>query len=246
MIGLMVKLLSPNERIVLAIDTSDLTTAEKLVRLASKNGAKFVKFGLEFSTATSWKQCAQLAQKYSVRWIADAKFDDIPNTTAKAIQNILTCKPKPYGITVHGKSGIEAMQLAQKVAGRCIIFGVTELTAIPDTETRKRYGISRKKLVTTLASEIAASGAKGVVTSGKELQSITSSAAAKNLVTLIPGIRSKMSNVNDQRNTVTPADAIQNGADLIVIGREITQTDNPQRAYEKIVREIESQLSLRL
>lgn len=241
----MVKSFSPRERIVLAIDTSDSIMTEKLVQLASKNGAKFVKFGLEYSTATSWKQCAQLAQKYSVGWIADAKFDDIPNTTARAIKNILRCKPKPYGITVHGKSGLEAMRLAQKVAGQCIIFGVTELTAIPDFETKKRYGVSRQKLVTTLTTEIATSGAKGIVASGKELQFITSNANTKNLITLIPGIRSKESDANDQHNTVTPTEAIENGANLIVIGREITQANNPQKAFERIVKEIESQISLR-
>lgn len=236
----MPKFLNPKERIVLAIDTSDLITAEKLVQLASENGAEFVKFGLEFSTATSWKQCAQLAQKYSVGWIADAKIDDIPNTTASAVRNILTCKPKPYGITVHSKSGVEAMRLAQKTARRCVIFGVTELTAIPGNETKRRYGISRQKLVTTLATEIATTGAKGIVASGKELRFITSNEHTKNLITLIPGIRSKMSKVNDQRNIVTPADAIRNGADLIVIGREITQSKNPQKAYEKIIKTLES------
>ncbi len=236
----MVRLLRPNEQIVLAIDTSDSTEAEKLVRLASKNGARFVKFGLEYSTATSWKQCAQLAQKYSIGWIADAKIDDIPNTTASAVRNILTCKPKPYGITVHSKSGVEAMRLAQKIAGRCIIFGVTELTAIPNAETEKRYGISRQKLVATLVAEIATSGTKGIVASGKELQSITSNTSTKNLITLIPGVRSKESNANDQHNTITPAKAIENGANLIVIGREITQSNNPQKAYEKIIKEIES------
>lgn len=214
--------------------------AEKLVQLAHKNGAMFVKFGLEFSTATSWKRCAQLAKKYSIEWIADAKIDDIPHTTAEAIQNILTCKPRPYGITVHSKSGTETMRLAQKTAGECIIFGVTELTAIPGNETKRRYGISRQKLVTTLATEIATTGAKGIVASGKELRFITSNEHTKNLITLIPGIRSKMSKVNDQRNIVTPADAIRNGADLIVIGREITQSKNPQKAYEKIIKTLES------
>lgn len=231
--------LQPKERIILAIDTSDPDEAETLVKIAHEYGARFVKFGLEYATATSWKECAKLAQKYSIGWIADAKLDDIPNTSAKAIKNILNCNPRPYGITVHSKAGLDTLRLAQQVAGNCIIFGVTELTAIPNQEIKQRYGMSRNELIQVLTADIASTGVKGIVASGLELPQIKSNAAAKDLVTLVPGIRSKAVDSNDQHNVTTPAHAIADGADLVVVGRQITQADDAFEAYTQIVKEIE-------
>lgn len=231
--------LQPKERLVLAIDTSDSHEAEMLVKIARNNGAHLVKFGLEYATATSWHHCAKLAKKYSIDWIADAKLDDIPNTTEKAITNILNTQPQPIGITVHAKSGTETLRLAQQVAGNCIIFGVTELTAIPNQEIKQRYGMSRNELIQVLTADIASTGVKGIVASGLELPQIKSNTAAKDLVTLVPGIRSKAVVSNDQHNVTTPAHAIADGADLVVVGRQITQADDPFEAYAQIVKEIE-------
>ena len=68
------------ERIILAVDTSKQPEAEKLLAIAQAAGARYVKLGLELSTAIGWQRCAQLAQAYELGWVADAKLDDIPNT----------------------------------------------------------------------------------------------------------------------------------------------------------------------
>ena len=158
------------ERIVLSIDTSDLQSARDLAKLAKENGAKVVKFGLEFSTAYNWQQCAAIAKEYGLGWIADAKLDDIPHTVEMAVKNICQLKPRPIGITVHIKAGDETLRLAQTAAGRTIIFGVTELTAIPEDETLEKYTLHRDEFVKRLLNFATRAGIKGAVVSGHEIK----------------------------------------------------------------------------
>ena len=223
------------DRVVLSIDTSDLDIARKLVTLAKANGGKVVKFGLELSTAYSWKQCADIAKEQSMDWIADAKLDDIPHTVGMAVTNICNLDPRPVGITVHIKAGDETLRLAQASAGETIIFGVTELTAIPDAETWEKYTLHRSELINRLFHSAKRTGIKGVVVSGNEVED----AKANQLLTLVPGIRSHSADKNDQSHTVTPKTALERGADYMVVGRQVTQAVNPSEAYRELREEIE-------
>ncbi len=231
------------ERLVLAVDTSDEHEAVRLVNLATDSGARVVKFGLELASLMGWQGCAQLAEDHNLSWIADAKYHDISNTVVNAISNLVerTAKP-PLGITVHAQAGIETLRLAQESAGGGIVFGVTLLTDIPSSETMYRFGLNRLELVSKLALEVAAAGLKGIVTSPREVVSIRSNSTTSQLVTLVPGARSLNTANHDQVNYDTPANAIRNGADLLVIGRQISRADNPAVAYESLVREIEADL----
>lgn len=222
-------------KVVLAIDTSDITRAEELVKLAKENGGRVVKFGLELSSAHSWKACADLAKEYQMEWVADAKLDDIPHTVERTILNLLQLNLRPLGITVHIKAGEQTLRQAQAVAGDTIIFGVTELTAISEVETKERYGVERPQFVEALLKAAQKSGIKGAVVSGHEI----SAAESYGLTTLVPGIRSANASEDDQANTMTPRQALDAGADYIVIGRQITNADDPQRAYQELVAEIE-------
>lgn len=231
--------LPARERIILAIDTSSKTEAERLAVLAKEAGARFVKLGLELETATSWSYCSELAGCYGLDWIADAKLDDIGNTVEKAAINIAEKSHPPFGITMHAKASNEAKRKAQAAVDPLIVFGVTELTDIPPEETVARYGLLREELVMRLASDVANTKLKGVVASPKEISSIKSNEKTRGLFTMIPGTRSVGANSHDQENVDTPANAIKNGADLLVIGRQITQAEDPAQAYEALVNEIE-------
>lgn len=231
--------LSPTERIILAIDTSAEDDAERLARVAHEAGARFVKLGLELQTATSWEYCSELAASHELDWVADAKLDDIPNTVRGAVRNIASVPHPPFGITMHTKAGTEAMQVAQEEAQDIVMLGVTELTSIPPEETQERYGLTRDELVLKLAQNAATAGLKGVVASPKEVGFIKSNEISSGLFAMIPGTRSAGADTHDQMNVGTPGAAILDGADLLVIGREITQADNPAVAFENIVSQIE-------
>lgn len=232
--------LSPPERIILAIDTSTEAETERLVGVAKEAGARFVKLGLELSTATSWRYCSELAAENNLDWVADAKLHDIPNTVAGAVKNIANLDHPPFGITMHTASGNKAMETAQEEAGDIVMFGVTVLTSIDAEEVRRIYKTaSASGKVFELATDAATAGLKGVVCAPLEVGGIKRYAGTKDLLAMIPGTRSAGAAVQDQARVATPGSAIKNGADLLVIGRQITKADEPAEAFESLIKEIE-------
>jgi orotidine-5'-phosphate decarboxylase len=128
---------------------------------------------------------------------------------------------------------------AQTAAGDIVIFGVTVLTSLSDEESREIYGAPVAKKVIELAEAAAEAGLAGLVASPLEVKQLKSNSQTKSLITLIPGSRSKDAKISDQARVATPADTIADGADLLVIGREITQAGDPAAAYAKIISDIE-------
>ena len=235
--------LSATERIILAIDTSSEPDAHRLVALAKLAGAKFVKFGLELSSATSWRYCSELAAKNSLEWIADAKLDDIPNTVVGAVKNIKGLDYPPFGITMHTTAGIEAMKLAQETAGQIIMFGVTVLTSTTDEQAEKLYKVPVQQKVLELARDASVAGLKGIVCSPLEVGLIKSVPDTAGLLAMTPGVRSADSIHSDQSRVATPAESIKNGSDLIVVGRQITQAQDPAQAFADLVDEVTNAIS---
>jgi orotidine-5'-phosphate decarboxylase len=231
--------LTTPQKIVLAIDTADPDQAQKLIEVAKHAGARFVKFGLQLATAKGWDWCAKMAQKSQLDWIADAKLDDIPNTVTGGIKSMKQLDHPPVGITIHATIGRQGMADAQTAAGDIVIFGVTVLTSLSDEESREIYGAPVAEKVIELSEAAAEAGLKGLVASPLEVQQLKSNSHTKSLITLIPGSRSKDAKISDQARIATPIDTIKAGADLLVIGREITQADDPAAAYDKIIKDIE-------
>lgn len=227
------------EKIVLAIDVADEKEAERLVAVAKDCGARFIKFGLELATAKSWAWCAELADKNGLEWISDAKFDDIPNTVAGGIRSMKHLALPPKAITIHASIGSEGMELAQKTAGDIKILAVTVLTSLSDNQAQEIYGAEVANKVMQLAEMAADAGLEGLVCSPLEVKAIKSNPKTRDLLAMIPGSRSAGSQSADQARTATPAAAIASGADLLVIGREISQAEDPVEAYAKIIKDIE-------
>lgn len=238
------------ERIILAVDTSSQADAERLVGVAQAAGARFVKLGLELSSATSWRFCSELAASHGLDWVADAKLDDIPNTVVGAIKNIKGLEHPPFGITMHTTAGSEAMRLAQEEAEAIKMLGVTVLTSIkanPEegeelSEGERIYHVAVPQKVMELARDTVRAGVLGIVSSPLEIGMIKSDTETRKLFAMIPGTRSANADVQDQTRVGTPAAAIKDGADLLVIGRQITQANDPAQAYEALVAEIEEAL----
>jgi orotidine-5'-phosphate decarboxylase len=231
--------LRSKKAIILAIDTSDKAEAERLAALAKVTGARFIKMGLELSSATSWEYCSKLAKKHGLEWVADAKLDDIPNTVEKTVMNLKKLSYPPFAITMHTSAGLEAMRLAQAAAGDIKMLGVTVLTSMSDKEAKRIYGAAIPQKVLQLASDAVSAGLMGVVASPKEVGIIKRDARTKDLFAMIPGARSLSASTSDQARVGTPAGAIKDGADLLVVGRQITQAKDPAKAYNELLSEIE-------
>ncbi len=242
--------LSPAERVILAVDVSTEQDAERLVGLAQQAGARFVKLGLELQTATSWGYCSDLAASHGLDWVADAKLDDISNTIAGAARNIANKPHPPFGITVHTQSSLNMLRAGQEEVGDIVMLGVTELTDKEAKETYEDYkiwvpeineyrGPTRMDIVMRRATKAAKAGLKGVVASPKEVGAIISNEETSGLFAMIPGTRSPGAEAHDQANVGTPTAAIRDGASLLVIGREITQSEDPAAAFQNIVKQIE-------
>lgn len=239
----------PADQIILAIDTSNGDTALGLLAMASKVGATTVKFGLEIATAKDWRWCSEAAYSYGLYWVADAKLHDIPNTVVGAVKNLAGLNHPPKAITMHATSGVEAMALAQKAAGDIKMLAVTVLTSITEEETQWIYNprpdrwvsigkdmTAREVKVLELARDAMRADVAGVVCSGREVEMIKR--LSRPVWAMVPGTRSLGSDVNDQHNVVTPRVAINAGADALVIGRQVTAAEDPEKAMALLIEEI--------
>jgi orotidine-5'-phosphate decarboxylase len=169
----------------------------------------------------------------------DLKLHDIPNTVRGAARSAAAIGAKL--LTVHTSGGREMIEAAVEGAGdRCGVLGVTILTSLDAAMLRSAWG--RKTLevygeVLRLAGDCAAVGAHGVVCSGLEAQKISAKYGDK-LKLLIPGIRVAGGKVDDQKRTVTAAEAARAGATYIVLGRLVTEAKDPASELRAVMRSI--------
>ena len=216
--------------IFVAIDTPDIHRAAALAR-DLRGLAGGVKLGLEFFCANGEEGVLRIAEgELSV--FLDLKLHDIPNTVGKAVEAIAHLQPAV--LTVHAAGG-RAMMAAAKAAAppQTKVVGVTVLTSL-DQNDLAATGISgspdeQVKRLTDLARE---AGIDGIVCSGAEV------AAARNAwpegFFVVPGVRPQGADVADQKRVVTPRQAIDDGASILVIGRPITGATDPARAIQEI------------
>lgn len=263
--------LSAAQRVVLAIDTSDMGRALELAEVARDAGASIIKEGLEVASApfSSWEDASRIAHETGLDWVADTKADDISATVGAFMMNIVRLEHPPVAITMHTHAGLDSMSEAKLVAAEhgILILGVTELTSIKEEELRRQFGFVlarlgmealperivsdpdspvRKAFVHMRAQEAWSAGLDGLVASPKELvDPIKSDPNISKMFTMIPGARSAGVDSHDQNNVDTPEATIANGADLLVIGREVTQSDNPAAAFQNVVAGIQRGLNTR-
>jgi orotidine-5'-phosphate decarboxylase len=169
------------------------------------------------------------------------KFHDIPNTVERAVAAAAEL-PKVRLLTLHASGGLAMMQAARKaLAGktnRPALLAVTILTSL-DARALRRVGIrgspgSRAIELARLAQE---AGLDGVVASGHEVRPIRRACGKKFLI-VVPGVRPASAFVDDQARVATPIEALEAGADYLVIGRPITAAPDPRGAAIAIVKEI--------
>ena len=165
----------------------------------------------------------------------DLKLHDIPNTVKKSIEGLSSLPIKM--LTVHASGGKEMMSAAMEaVSGTGIkIFGVTALTSLSDQDTTTIFRRTTSDQVNAMLDLAESAGIDGVVCSPRELELVKK---RESLLSITPGIRLQDSN-DDQKRVMTPKEAIDLGADYLVIGRPITSSENIGASLNKIFQSIQ-------
>ncbi len=217
--------------VYVAIDTPNLEGALMLAK-SIKHHIGGVKLGLEFFCANGHHGVHEIA-KLGLPIFLDLKLHDIPNTVAKAVQAINGLEPAI--LTVHASGGRAMMEDAKAAAGlNTKVVAVTVLTSLDDHDLN-RVGISDDPhaQVERLAALAQEAGLDGIVCSGHEVKAVRKS--WKNGFFVVPGLRMTGGNMTDQKRTVTPRQARDDGASVLVIGRPITGAESPDDAARAIV-----------
>ncbi|MGD9650489.1 MAG: orotidine-5'-phosphate decarboxylase [Dongiaceae bacterium] len=236
--------LSASERIICAVDTPDLAAAVNLAK-ALKGQVGFFKLGLEFFTAQGPEGLKKI-QELGVPIMLDLKYYDIPNTVAGAVRaasrlGVGMMTMHTGGSTDMMRAAVDAADSVAKETGKPKpkLLGVTVLTSLDDGDM-SLLGLKQKTAdrVKRLAELAQLNGLDGVVASPREL-SLLREQKGKNFRLVTPGIRPAWANeAGDQKRVWTPADAIKEGADYLVIGRPITQAQDPKAAAKRVAEEI--------
>ncbi len=232
-----------NNPIICAIDTSDLDAATRLVSKV-KPYVGMVKLGLEFFCSYG-PHGVKAINNLRVPIFLDLKLHDISNTVAKALKNIVAMDIAV--ITIHSFGGKQMLTEAAKVVKEQsvqlnkkapLLMGITVLTSL-DKNDLNNLGIEQDVLsqVERLALLSAECGLDGVVCSSQEVAKVKQ-LCGKDFKTIVPGVRPEGSELGDQKRVMTPKQAINQGADYIVIGRPITQANDPSNACKKILESI--------
>ena len=167
----------------------------------------------------------------------DLKFHDIPNTVKKAVEVVI--KMGVWMLNVHSLGGKEmlraAYEVVEKVSIKPLLVGVTVLTSLNDKSLKEvGLGLNTEDQVLLLAELCQTEGLNGVVCSANEL-SVLRKHLEEDFLLVTPGIRSSGQESDDQKRISTASEAISNGADYIVIGREISNEIDPSEKIRQIL-----------
>ncbi len=231
------------ERIIVPLDVPTKEAAIALIESIPQ--VTFWKVGLELFVS-SGPSVIEALKSRNKKIFLDLKLHDIPNTMAGAARAV-----GRYGVnllTVHaaaGKAALIATQLAAEAGAQAAgqeppqIIAVTLLTSIDSDALSGELQVSASvaDYAQRMAQLAAASGLAGAVCSPQEAEQLRQDCGDA-FVLVCPGVRPVWAQKGDQQRAMTPKQAIASGANYLVIGRPITQADNPAAAFERICREM--------
>ncbi len=235
-----------NEKLILALDVDDFDYAVELIDKFDSYISVF-KVGLElFSTAGP--SIVREIHKRGRKVFLDLKFHDIPTTVSKA--GICAARLGVLMFNVHASGGLDMMKKCRDdVVNVCLkenlnrprILAVTVLTSMSREVLRDEMGIqhSMNTHVRHLSGLALKAGLDGVVASAKEAAMVRGH-CGRGFLIVTPGIRPSWAPLDDQMRTMTPRDALRQGADYIVMGRAILSQPDPVKAIELISSEMQS------
>jgi len=258
-----------HERIIVALDVPETRQAINLVEQLHDYVGMF-KIGLEFITTmlqeviappieadamNNLKAIRRLFEVLDGKVFWDGKFDDIPNTVGKATVPLMNIGVHMFN--VHASAGREAVRTAVETAAKHReasrsegkVFGVTVLTSLGQDDCFSIFGEWPDRKVGQLARILVEEGADGIICSPQEAEMLRKDDTFGRLQLATPGIRPEWAVAGDQKRITTPADAIKNGVDYLIVGRPITkppaEIGGPAFAAQRIVQEIERALAER-
>ena len=236
--------LSPKDRLIIALDVDSAKAAKEAVHiLRGRVGAFKIGFELFVSEGPS---IVEMVRNEGGNVFLDLKFHDIPNTVAKATKAAVRMGAAFFD--VHASGGRAMMEKAAKAAeeeaailgvSQPISLAVTVLTSLTAEDLRNDLNIGRtpEEQVVSLALLAKECGMRGVVSSPKEAAAIRA-AAGKGFIIVTPGVRPAWAATDDQKRFTTPLEAVNAGADYLVIGRPILKAGDPAEAAARVVEEL--------
>lgn len=226
----------PSERLIVALDVPDAKKAREIVEKLGES-VSFYKIGLQLLSSREGFTLSKILRDKQKNVFLDYKFSDIGNTIKNAVDSVKRDRNVSL-LTVMGDEEI-VTNASQAASGTDLkILAVTVLTTWTQ-EYLQRIGIdcSLEDFVIKKAEIAKNAGAHGVIASAREVVQLKKKFGPEFLV-VTPGIRPFGSDNNDQKRVTTPFEAISNGADYIVVGRPITQHQDPLESANNIIQEI--------
>jgi len=202
----------------------------------------YFKVGLGLTTKIGVPQAVEIVHERGAKVFVDLKIHDIPNTDIDAVKALNSMGADI--LNVHASAGINAMLDVAENKGKALAYAVTVLTSLDDEEAHLVYNMPVKTKVLQFARDAKLAGMDGIICSAEELAMLAKHRELNSLRRIVPGIRPKWAQKNDQSRIMTPREAIlAGGAGIkLVIGRPISKPpegiDTPEEAVLLILEEI--------
>jgi orotidine-5'-phosphate decarboxylase len=222
------------DKIIVALDVPTKREALELVEKL-RDQISFFKIGLQLYTAEG-PEIVRIVSSTGAKVFLDLKLHDIPNTVARAVES--AGRLGLQMLTIHLSGGSAMVRAANAArAHDMLLLGVTVLTSSTE-ETLREIGVQDKidRQVLRLAKLGVQAGIDGVVASPREIKGLRGEFGNK-IKIVVPGIRPSWSEPGDQKRTMTPREALEAGADYLVIGRPLIAHRNPNEAVTKMLEE---------
>ena len=213
-----------SKRLIIALDTDDFNLVKKLSGFFNPKLC-LMKVGLQLYIAHGKKVLDYLSEQ-GFEIFLDLKLHDIPNTIGKAIKEIQKFNIKMT--TIHSQGGVEMINAALDQSNDIKILAVSLLTSLDREDVSRMYDNDFEKQFEMLLKVITDTKTHGIVCSSHELVKISDD----NLIKVVPGIRNNDVS-DDQKRIMSSKVAYANGADFIVVGRPIINSENPSEEYKK-------------
>lgn len=231
----------PRQRLIVALDVSTAAAAQRIVAAVGDSALTY-KVGMQLYTAQGPQIVRDLITS-GRRVFLDLKYHDIPNTVSAAVREAAQLGVSM--LTVHASGGSRMLQAATDAARTnpstgLMVLAVTVLTSMGEHDL-ENIGVRGSVVdsVTRLATSALASGCHGVVASAREASTLRAE-LGDDFTIVTPGVRPAGSGHGDQVRVVTPAEAIAAGASYIVVGRPITEAEDPAAEARAILGQISS------
>ena len=227
--------LDARERLIVALDVPSVKSAEAMAARLG-DSVSFYKIGYQLAFAGGLSVAAELIAAGKQVFL-DLKLHDIGNTVTKGVESI--AQLGATFVTVHAYPQTMKAAVEGKRGSTLRILAVTVLTSYDDADLAAAgYEMNVNELAAARAAQARDIGVDGLVCSAEEAATLRSIAGAR-MVLVTPGIRPSGSAAGDQKRIMTPARAIEAGADFLVVGRPVLEAGEPKAAADAIVAEIE-------